>query len=73
MRPGLGQQMLAAAEADLEPDLPWAKRKKGGRAVAERGRIDLKSRQAFGDQAGMIGAQRLAAAAPIERAPRRFV
>ena len=72
MRFGLRQQMLAAAEADLEPDFFWRKWKQR-RDVAKRGRVDLKPRQALGDQAGVISAQRLAAAAPIERAPRRFV
>jgi hypothetical protein len=72
MGPRLGDEMLAAAEADLEPDFPRREREQRG-AIADRRWIDLEPRQAFFDQRSMIGPQRLAAAAPVERAPRRIL
>ena len=65
----LGDQMLAAAEADLEPKLARLERKQR-RSGFERRRIDLKRRQALGDQARMMRAQRLALAAPVKGAAR---
>lgn len=68
---GLGEQMLAAAEADLQPDFAWAFREQRA-GVGDWRRSDLQPRQTLGDQRGMMGAERLAAAAPIEGAPRCF-
>jgi hypothetical protein len=65
-------EMLAAAKADLKPDFAWAERKQRGR-VGDLPRLDFEPRQQRLDQSLVMRAQRLAAAAPIERAPRRLV
>ena len=60
-----GGQMLAAAEADLEPEFAGANGRTGSRPRARP--VDLEPRQQFGHEPRVIGAQRLALAAPVER------
>ena len=63
----LRDQMLAAAEADLEPD--FARRKcEQGLARGERRDIHFEPRQQLRDEARVMGAQRLAPAAAINSA-----
>ena len=71
MGAGLRQQMFAAAKADLEPDFAGGEREEVGGA-RDRARRDVEPRQKLFDQRGVIGPQRLAAAAPVKRAPRAF-
>src|SRR5277367_2353166 len=52
---GLGDEVLAAAETYLEPDLAWTKREQR-LARGERRRIHLQSRQQFRDEARVMGA-----------------
>jgi hypothetical protein len=72
MRARLRQQMFATTKADFEPDFAGDEGEKSS-GVGDRPGRDFKLRQAVFDQPGVVGPQRLAAAAPIERAPRAFV
>src|SRR5262249_11720951 len=58
-RHGLSDQMFAAAETDLQPDLA---RREGEqrRAIARRSLRDLQFRQALADQSSLKAAERLA-------------
>jgi hypothetical protein len=71
MGAGLRQQVFAAAKADLEPDFARDEREEAGGA-RDRARRDVEPGQKLFDQRGVIGPQRLAAAAPVKRAPRAF-
>jgi hypothetical protein len=64
----LCDEMLAAAEADLDPDL--ARRKREQRAAFDRGFCpDFKLRQPALDERRMVTSKRLAMRASIERTP----
>ncbi len=62
--------MLGAAKTDLEPYLARRERKQRA-AIANGPLLDFEFRQTLLDQTRMIGAQLLAAAASVKRAPRR--
>jgi hypothetical protein len=68
MRRRLGDQMLAAAKADFEPDFAWGERKQR-RAIEPRRRADFQPRQQVPDQRRLAAAQGLAMGPAIERAP----
>src|SRR5579883_1792486 len=68
MRQGLGDQMLAAAKADFEPDLAGLERKKR-RAIKPRRDAHFDLRQQFTQQRCVMAAQGLAMRPSINDAP----
>ncbi len=65
---GLVDQMLAAAEADLEPEIVDGMRKQRGKLGRRRGEIEREPRQQRFDQRGLPGLERMPLAPPEEGA-----
>ena len=64
----LGDEMLAAAEADFEPDFARLETKERG-AIKPCRRTDFQLRQQFLDERSVMAAQGLAVRSTVDRAP----